>query len=59
MVNNSTNIGTTQNYLSLPLTEQKKKTATFDIANPGPGLEQTQTCGGIKPINGIVTIASW
>jgi hypothetical protein len=26
---------------------------TYDVGNPGPGIEQTQECGGVKPINGI------
>jgi hypothetical protein len=34
-------------------------TTTVDIGNLGPGLEQTQTCGGIKPVNGIPTLHSW
>ena len=33
-----------------------KKTTTHDIRNPDPGLEQTQKCGGGKPVNGITTI---
>jgi len=39
------------------LTEQKK-TTTYDIGNPGPGLRQTQKCGGVMPVNGIATIPS-
>jgi len=27
-----------------------------DIGNLGPGSEQTQTCGGVKPVNGIPTL---
>ena len=32
------------------LTEHKKKTTTYDAGNPRHGLEQAQTCGGIKPV---------
>ena len=42
-----------------PLTstiEHEKKTTTYDVGNPGPGLEQAQKCGRIKPINGISTL---
>jgi hypothetical protein len=30
------------------LTEHKKKTTTYDVWNPNPGLGQTQKCGGDK-----------
>jgi len=33
-----------------------KRPGTYDFGNPGPGLRQTQTCGGVKPNNGITTI---
>ena len=36
-----------------------KKTMTYDVGNPGLGLEQTQICGGVKLDNGIPTILSW
>jgi hypothetical protein len=33
-----------------------KKTMTYDIGNPGPGLGQVQKCGGVKKaINGILS----
>jgi hypothetical protein len=32
------------------LTEDKKKTTTYDAGNPCIGLDQTQTCGGIKSV---------
>jgi hypothetical protein len=38
MVNNSTNINKTNNYLSHELIEHEKKIATYDVGNPGPGL---------------------
>ena len=43
MVNNSTNINKTINYLSPQLIEHEKK----DVGNPGPGycLGQAQKCG--------------
>jgi hypothetical protein len=28
---------------------------TCEVRNPGPGLEQAQTCGRVKPVNGIQT----
>jgi hypothetical protein len=31
------------------LIEHKKRPTTYDVGNPGPGLEQTQKCGRIKP----------
>jgi hypothetical protein len=34
------------------------KTTTYDVGNPGLGLEQTQICGGVKLDNGIPTILS-
>ena len=41
MVNNSTNINKTNNNLS-PQLIQHKKTMTYDVRNPGKGLEQAQ-----------------
>jgi hypothetical protein len=43
IANDSTNINKTDNHLSLKI----KTTTTYDVRNPGPGLEQTQTCGGV------------
>jgi len=37
MVNNSTNINKTNNHLSSQL--NTKKFTTYDVGNPGPGLE--------------------
>jgi hypothetical protein len=54
LVINSTNIKQNE---QLPLIFTKKKT-TYDVGNPGPGLEQTQACGGVKPVNGIPTFPS-
>jgi len=28
-----------------------KKTMTYDVENPGTGLEQAQKCGRVKPVN--------
>ena len=36
-----------------------KKTKTFDVGNPGPGLVQAQKWGGIKPVNGFPTLSSY
>ena len=30
-----------------------KKTTKYDVENSDPALEQTQTCGEVKPVNGI------
>ena len=30
------------------------KTTTYDVGYPSPGLRQTQKCGGVKPVNGIL-----
>ena len=46
MVNNSTNINKTINYLYT-----KKKSTTYDIGNPDLGFGQAQKCDGIKPAN--------
>jgi len=35
-----------------PQITEHKKTKTFDVGNPGPGLGQAQKCGGDKTING-------
>jgi hypothetical protein len=37
IVNNSTNINNTNNYLSSKIFEQN--TTTYDVENPDPGLE--------------------
>jgi hypothetical protein len=30
----------------------------YDFGDPGPGLRETQTCGGVKLVNGIPTLTS-
>jgi hypothetical protein len=37
MVNNSTNLNRTNNYLSLQIIEHRKKLTTYDVGNPTPG----------------------
>jgi hypothetical protein len=32
---------------------EHKKITTYDAWNPDPGLGQAQTCGRVKPVNGI------
>ena len=32
------------------------QTTTYDDGNPGSGLGQAQTCGGVKPLNGTPTL---
>jgi hypothetical protein len=31
-----------------------KKTTKYDVENSDPALEQTQTCGEVKPVHGNV-----
>ena len=57
MVNNSTNINKTNVCLSPQLTEHKK-TTTYDVGNPGHGLEQTQQYVGVKPVTEISFLSS-
>jgi hypothetical protein len=33
-----------------------KKTTTYDVGNPGPGLGQAHKCGRVKSVNGIPTL---
>ena len=56
MVNNSTNINQTNNYISwLLLTEHNKNHDIYNGGNPGTGLGQAHTSGGVKSTNGIPT----
>ena len=50
--NNLTNINKTNNYLSSQLIKHDKDQ---DVGNSCSGLGQTQTCDGVKPLNGIIT----
>jgi hypothetical protein len=52
MVNNSTNINKMNNHLSSQLNSlnSKKRTTTYGIGNPAPGLRQAHKCGGVKPV---------
>jgi len=56
MINNSTNIK--QTITSHLHSLNTKKTMTYDIGNPGPGLGQAQKCGWVKPFNGIPPLPS-
>jgi len=49
----STKCTTTSHLNSL----NTNKTMTYD-GNPGPGLGQTQECGGVKLVNGLPTLHS-
>jgi len=57
MVINSTNnyINKVNDHLSpflrKSLNKKKKKNMTYNVGNPGPGLGQAPTRGGIKPVN--------
>ena len=37
----------------------QKRQGHIDVGNPGPGLGQTQRCGGVKPVTGIPILPSW
>jgi hypothetical protein len=50
--NNSTIINKMSNHL--PLQTSK----IYGVGNPGPCLRQVSKCGGIKPVNGILTMLS-
>ena len=57
MVNKSTNIYIKNNeQLPVTFTHWEKRETTCDVGNPGPGLGQAQTCGGVKPGNQIQTL---
>jgi hypothetical protein len=55
MVNNSFNINKTNSHL-WPFLTKHKKTTTYDDVNPDSDLGQAQTCGGVKQVNGILTL---
>ena len=55
MVINSTNEKNKQSPLILT---EHQKNMPYDLGNPGPGLEQAQQCGWVKPVNGN-PILSW
>ena len=48
----------TNNHLSPQLIEYNKKTTTYDVENPGPGLEQAQNVG-FKLVSEIPTLDNW
>ena len=49
-------ISTKQTINSHLILLNTKKTMTYDVGNPGPGLGQAQKCGRVKQNNGIPTI---
>ena len=51
MVKKSTNINTTNNYLSFQVIEYKENTMTYGTGNLDPDLGQAQKCGRDKPVN--------
>ena len=53
MVNNSTNINKTEqsSLTSNQYSKLIKKTMTYDVGNPGPGLELAQKYGEVKLVN--------
>jgi hypothetical protein len=53
MVNSFTYINNANTPLS-PRLIDLKKTTTYEFGSPGPGLEQAQNSGGIKPFNGFI-----
>ena len=57
MVKKSTNINTTNNYLSFQVIEYKENTMTYGTGNLDPDLGQAQKCGRDKPVN--MMLFSW
>jgi hypothetical protein len=55
VVNNTININNTNNHLYLKSLNTQKNT-TYGVGNPGPGLGQTQKCGRVKSVNGILNL---
>ena len=53
IVNNSTNIDKTNIFTFHLIPLNIIKTTTHEVGNPGHVLEQVQTYGGVKPVNGI------
>jgi len=41
--------------ISTDFTEHKK-TTTYEVENPGPGVRQAPPYGGVKPVNRILTL---
>ena len=58
MSNNSTNIYNTNNQLSPYTIVHTKRQRHMAFRNIGPGLEQTNKCGGVETILGFHTL-SW
>ena len=56
MVKKSTNISTKRTITFHINSLSTKKTTTYEVRNPGPGLRQAQKCGRVKYINGIPTL---
>ena len=59
MVNNSTNISTKRTITSHINSLNTKKTTTYDVGNPGSGLEQIQKYGWVKPVKQDPNIPSF
>ena len=55
MVNNSTSINITNNYLTPQITEHKFNAMTYVDGNLGPDLGQTQKCSRVKLVNVMPT----
>jgi hypothetical protein len=55
MSNNSTNIYNTNNQLSPYTIVHPKRQRHMAFINTGPGLEQTNKCGGVETILGFHT----
>jgi hypothetical protein len=56
MVKKSTDISTKRTIIFHLNSLSIKKTTTYEVRNPGPGLRQAQKCGRVKYINGIPTL---
>ena len=56
-VNNFTNINKTTTIASHFKSTNIVKNTTYDVRNPGPGMGQAESCGGVKLVNGIPTLS--
>jgi len=55
VINNFNNINKMNNHIN---SLDTKKTMTYDVGNPGPGLGKAQTCAADRPVKGIPALSS-
>jgi hypothetical protein len=53
-----TNINKTNNYLSSQLIEHKKNKKIYGVGNLSLAWDRHKKCGGVKQVNGILTLPS-